>query len=478
MGKDKKRPPSLLDAEARGGDTAEGGFTFQEHMLVARIPAWLRDEGFSEMVREALGDAEAKFFVPGVGEIREFVEYKDHRVTPAEFWKEVVRFQELDAGAPGAYEKFVLSCPGVSEGLRPIAEAIRRVRDPDSFYHGVEEVRSTSFDALVQTVERAGHSREDVEFLFTKVYVESDAPDAEHLASAVFAASLKKHFPETSRLSGDDVEAAFKKLRSLVKSRKNQPISRAELEDALWSRAPEAIRADRRPVRLVTAAEPMQRGSGPELVFDWQEFFGKGDRTYPLPEAWKRMGEELRTTRDWITAAGRPRRISLGGSRRLSGSLCIGSIFSAVSGFAIEMDYRGGVWKTDKYGGPAYPWNIERFEAGPGAEIAVAIGILKDIRGDVIQFLEKERRGVELRLVLSGSEALTGPAAANAAASAAKEAVARALSASGARVLHLFVAVPAPFALYLGHRLNAVGEVQCHEWAGKGSYVPTCRFST
>jgi hypothetical protein len=142
------------------------------------------------------------------------------------------------------------------------------------------------------------------------------------------------------------------------------------------------------------------------------------------------------------------------------------------------MDYRGGVWKTDEYGGSAYPWNIGRFEAGPGAEIAVAIGILKDIRGDVIQFLEKERRGVELRLVLSGSEALTGPAAANAAASAAKEAVVTELSASGARVLHLFVAAPAPFALYLGHRLNAVGEVQCYEWAGEGSYVPTCRFST
>jgi len=208
-------------------------------------------------------------------------------------------------------------------------------------------------------------------------------------ASAVFGSSLKRHFPETSRLSGDDVEAAFEKLRSLVKSRKNQPISRAELEDTRWSRAPEAIRADRRPVRMVTAADPVPRGSAPELVFDWQEFFGNGDRNYPLPEAWKRMGEELRATRDWIVAAGRQRRISLGGSRRLSGSLCIGSVFSAVSGFAVEMDYRGGVWKTDKYGGPAYLWKIGRFGAGPGAEIAIAIGILKDIRGDVIQFLEK-----------------------------------------------------------------------------------------
>lgn len=150
------------------------------------------------------------------------------------------------------------------------------------------------------------------------------------------------------------------------------------------------------------------------------------------------MGEELRATRDWIAATGRPRRISLGGSRRLSGSICIGSVFSAVSGFAIELHYRGGDWKTDEYGGPAYPWKIERLGAGSGAEIAVSIGILKDIRTDVIQFLEAERRGVDLRLVLSGDEALIGPAAANAAASAAKEAIASELSDSGARVLHLF----------------------------------------
>jgi len=153
-------------------------------------------------------------------------------------------------------------------------------------------------------------------------------------------------------------------------------------------------------------------------------------------------------------------------------------VFSAGSRFALEMDYRGEVWKTDKYGGPAYPWEVERVQAGAGREIAVAIGILKDIRREVAQFLENEGRAGELRLVLRGREALAGPAAANGAAAAAKDAIALELSGTGARVLHLFVAGPAPLALFLGHRLNALGQVQCYEWRGPGEYSPSSRFES
>ena len=87
---------------------------------------------------------------------------------------------------------------------------------------------------------------------------------------------------------------------------------------------------------------------------------------------------------------------------------------------------------------------------------------------------EDERSSTRVRACSPSSSAST----ARRAAAAAKEAITRELSATGARVLHLFLAVPAPFALFLGHRLNAVGEVQCYEWVGEGSYVPTCRFST
>ncbi|MFQ5851378.1 MAG: hypothetical protein ACE5JU_12415 [Candidatus Binatia bacterium] len=81
-------------------------------MLVSRVPGWLSKEGFSEMIREALGDTEARFFVPSGPEAREFVEYKDHALAPSEFWKEVDRFRSLDKGAPGAYKRFLLGSRG------------------------------------------------------------------------------------------------------------------------------------------------------------------------------------------------------------------------------------------------------------------------------------------------------------------------------------------------------------------------------
>lgn len=478
MSSKKKRPPSLLDPQARGGDTAEGGFAFQENMLVARVPAWLCKEGFSEMVREALGDAEAIFFIPGLGEVRELVEYKDHRVAPAEFWAEIKRFQDIDGGAPSAYQRFVLACPGLSRDVQPVTEALRRVRDPDSFYAGAEEIRASSFDAFVEAIERTGHSREEADFLFSKVDVQSDAPPAEDLVREVFNVSLRRHFPETNRLSGTDMDRAFETLRFLVKSRKNQPIMRAELEQAIWDGIPDGIRADRRPVRVVTATDNVDQCRMPELVFDWQEFFGGRQRSYPPPEAWKRMREELQATRDWIVAAGRPRRVSLGGSRRLSSSLCIGSVFSAVSGFTLDIDYRGDIWRTDEHGGPTYPWEVERLGGGRRGEIAVAIGILRDVREDVTRFLESQGRVATLQLILRGFEPLAGPAAANSAVAFAKDAISSEMSATGARVLHLFVCTPAPFALFLGHRLNALGEVQCYEWVDAGTYTPTCRLTT
>ena len=55
---------SLLAPQATGGDIAEGGFQYQANLITARIPNWLAQDGFTEMIRESLGDVEAKFFAP------------------------------------------------------------------------------------------------------------------------------------------------------------------------------------------------------------------------------------------------------------------------------------------------------------------------------------------------------------------------------------------------------------------------------
>jgi hypothetical protein len=98
--------PSLIDPEAKGGDVAESGFKFQDNQIIAQVPIWLSQDGFIEMIREAMGDTEANFFVPGEGKIYEFIEYKNKKMIPSEFWPEIQRFFEMDQGAHGAYRKF------------------------------------------------------------------------------------------------------------------------------------------------------------------------------------------------------------------------------------------------------------------------------------------------------------------------------------------------------------------------------------
>ena len=90
-------------------------------------PRWIHRDN-----RESLGDVEAKFFVPGIGLRREFVEYKNHFLRPSEFWEEIGNFCEKDKHAPNSYQRFVLVCPSVSTELNPVVNALRRVRDGSS----------------------------------------------------------------------------------------------------------------------------------------------------------------------------------------------------------------------------------------------------------------------------------------------------------------------------------------------------------
>src|SRR5690349_10327354 len=106
MDKRRKGVPSLLEPESRGGDTADSGLSFQEQVTLAYLPAWLAQDGFTAIIREAIGDTEAKFFVPGHGFAIDLLEVKNHALPPAEFWREIERFQKLDGGAPGTFRRF------------------------------------------------------------------------------------------------------------------------------------------------------------------------------------------------------------------------------------------------------------------------------------------------------------------------------------------------------------------------------------
>lgn len=476
---DPKQRPSLLEPESRGGDTAEGGFTFQDNMLISRIPKWLSQECFWEMIREALGDGEAKFFSPRVGETREFVEFKNHQVTSSQFWSEIDRFWNLDKGAPGLYTRFVLVCRGVSAPVGRVLNAIRRIRDAFPFYSKCgKEIQESSLQDLISTVKKLGRSKDKAIFLFSQVWIESEAQDAYDLGLEIFRTELIKSFPECGNLAGNVLEYSYYSLKNLLKEKRNKPIARAELENALWSDIPDDIRADKTPVKtLITTKKSKEDKINKEILFEWGEFFGEG-REYPPADEWIRLLDELLATRSWIESVRKSNRIALSGIYRISWALSFGYVFSAVAGYNIDMEYRGKRWSTDDFGSACYKWDEKTIGSSQSDEIAVSIGILRDIQQDVNDFLAKQRDSVSLQLILNSKKPILSSTEALIAVHEAKLALIRTLTIKKARVVHLFMAVPAHFALFFGHHLNATGIIQLYEWSFSGNYMPSIRFTT
>jgi len=166
---ENKGTPSLLENESRGGEIAQGGFTFQDGVLLASIPEWLAHDGFAAVIRESVGDTEVKFFAPGRGELLHLIEAKNHRVTPAEFWKEVQRFRDIDDGGKGQFCLFTLACTGLSDEVEAVVNALNRVRGPISFYGTASAVVQNSVEDFTALVVSHGRSADDARFLLDKV---------------------------------------------------------------------------------------------------------------------------------------------------------------------------------------------------------------------------------------------------------------------------------------------------------------------
>ncbi len=471
--------PSLLEPQATGGDTAEGGFTFQQGVILAQVPRWLADEGFTEFTRESLGDTEAKFFVPARGFEREFVEAKGYSITPAGFWDEIARFREIERGSPGTYRRFILATAGLSAGLGSLVNGLRRIRDPHAFYGDGATINANSFADWLRIVEGGGHTEGEARFLFEKVWVEDDLRGTEAFGEAVFKDAFIRHLPEYGDLPARILSDVYAHLQVAIRDRLNRPFGRRELEAAIRGSLDARFLPGVRPILIHTAGRPAGHDRGPGLRFDWAEFFGGEDRHYPRAERWnERLLGELCLAREWIVQHRSVRRVVLTGERRLSATLAIGSVFSAVAGFAIEIQHRGRSWATDAHARdapPAYPLQYA-LPDGRGERLVVSIGVPWAIGEEVDAALPGLGLAGMPTLHLHGVAPLDSAEQANWAVGQIKGAIRTGLARSGARQIDLFFAGPSFLALFLGHRLNATAPVQCYEWISPGRYVATCRL--
>lgn len=475
---DEQLTPSLLESESKGGDIADSGFSFQDNIMIARIPVWLAQEGFTSMIRESIGDIEANFFVPKIGFIKEFLEVKNHSLTPTEFWKEIKRFQDVDNGSPGTYRWFTLVSAGLSTDLKPLVNGLRRLRNPYNFYDNGSGVKENSFQDYVRVVEKVGNNEQVAEFLFDKVLIEHEYSTAQVHGEALFRQYLIDHLPEYEDLSNRILTDIYANFLKLIRQRKNKPISRKEVETKLREKIDSKYLPEVNPVSIFTSQkEEKDIYTVPGLCFNWAAFFGGETRTYPPAKEWnQQLLGELEQTQKWITEYRSVKRIRLTGNRRLSASLAIGTVFSAVAGFTVEMEHRGEIWATDAHpNSSTLEYSLSTQAVGESGEhLIVTVAIIRDIAADVEVSLEQYGLIGMPKLHIYGQEAVVSPQQANLAVRKIKNLISETLTSTRSKLLHLFLATPAHLALFLGHRLNAIAPIQCYEWTSPQRYTRTC----
>jgi hypothetical protein len=474
--------PSLLERQSRGGDISEGGINFQADVLLSMIPRWLRMEGFTSMVRESMGDAEAKFFVPGRGYKKEFIEVKDHQIKPAEFWQEIERFKQMERAVSGEYQWFTLASSALHQDLQPLANSLRRIRDPYDFYED-SRIHYNSYNGYRERVRGLGKTDEDADFLFRKVLIDGDLSLARNTGRVLFKHSLNEHLPHHHDLSDRILDEMYTELSTFVRGRRNQTITRNELELSLRARIPAQFQPPIFPIRVHTAINDIETDTDKTaLRFEWSEFFAGENRKYPLPQVWnERLVGDLLETRRWIHERRLTKRVLLTGSRRLSASLAIGSIFSAVAGFPIDMQQREQVFSTDAHATPETPdYHLQSQLLGnkKGERLIVSVGIIRNVIPEVDNYLQKQGLFDLPKLHIKGDSPIVSPEQANLVARELKSLISDILVQTGAQRIDLFIAAPAFLALFLGHRLNATAPVQCYERVAPAYYVPTCLLFT
>jgi hypothetical protein len=473
-----KPQPSLLERESTGGDIARAGFRFQDEIVLSLIPAWLSYEGFTEMVSEAMGDVEAKFFVPGIGFVREFVEVKDHLVAPIEFWKEIDRFRKMHDGSPGTYRWFRLVSCGLSESLHPLRNSLRRLKGIYGFYDQGSPILENSYKIFQECVlKQNGRSRDDASFLFERVLLETDK-SKETVGEARFLEAIMQHLPEYNQMSAMQLKGIVGGLRTLLKGASQRLITRMEIETCFAELGgPKAI-LDSQPIYIEILTQP-RVDLGRRLEFNWSLFFGGEERKFPPSEEWNKIAEDLAQTREWIARHRKKKRIFLKGQQRLPVFIIIGSVFSSVGGFILEYENRDGIWKTNAYPSPgtqAYIWEREYNEGSSSQEIAVSIDVMRGIKEQVRSDLEKRGLREISQLHLFNKHPIVSAEQINAAVDAAKKEIVKIVTVGNTNLIHLYVAGPAQFALFLGHRLKAICNIQTYVWAGADIYSPAYKM--
>jgi hypothetical protein len=462
--------PALSDAKSLGGVIAQDGFDYQLWDGLARLPAWLANPAFEELIFEGLEDLEARFFAPQAPRQRMLERYqaKSGLLAPKDVREVFATFQTFERAYPGLTRMHTLVTPRLPPTLDWLARDPARVRKARPFYAPFADVAKASDDQLRK--ELAKEFGADLgPFVADSVEIsERVMPDRDSGLQA-FALSLTRTFQHLTA-TPKQIEQAFEALSGLVRKSLGVPLNRDVFIGLIEAALGQALFPN--PVPRIHVRSDRNEVDETALEIDASAFSG-GSVAFPPPARWHdELVNPLDHTARWLRSRS-VGRLALGGSYRLTTAIALGKALRAASGFELEIETRSGIWSTDDRPRPdeTYPAFVINEPASLGGDrLVVSIGILRDPAGDLVA------SGVMQSNILGAFMAapVTSGGATQVAVSTVKAAVAAAAARLKPAAIDLYFAGPAAFAVALGHRWNAMPPTQLHEFiAAERRYVPT-----
>jgi hypothetical protein len=226
----------------------------------------------------------------------------------------------------------------------------------------------------------------------------------------------------------------------------------------------------------------------PTVELDWTSYFDRASRRIPDQSAWEQfLFPALARARDELSTHAGGTYIDFRGKIPLTAALSVDMTFPEVGGykFRAEQPTRGEnyLWRSDARPSERAFHATEQEDDEKAKDILVTLAITGPAREDV-RVLSEQLSGVLKALVYAepengpGDGAITGDHDAVAFAIRAKELIRGSRNKYRAVRTHLVLYAPATFCLFLGQRLNAVGEIITYERTAQGEYQPSVILKT
>lgn len=476
---------SLLSSTSMGGIVGGKGFDFQTRYAVCHLPLWLQDKAFSQMLFEGTGDIDLRYLENGVS-TRKHIQTKDHDIAPAEFKEVVEAFRAIDAGMPGIYRQFTIACPSLSRDMRPVENALARLRGALPFYDDAPSALQPTRAEVDGRMLDVGLTGDQVQFVNDKVMIEIGHGDLAHDERALdlFVARLLTHPDFASKLRAM-VQPAYAELLRTVNGSKGVTLDRASLEAALRSSVLTDL-AQEDSITIWVHNWTKEEFSPPaDYELDWAAKFDRTTRRVPSPDVWdQELVPALGSLRNKILASGAARTIRLRGKCALSTGIAIGANFPAVGGWTFEIPQPPAKdhWRSDAIPTGGYTLQEEILErSADGKDLVLGLNIRGDGRQDVIRYVEESGVIPNAFLFLSppiqGAQSIAGAEDACAIARAIRERSGQILKSRQLRMTRLFYFGPFALSVFVGQQLTSIGHVQLFEYQDPG-YIPSCLLRT